>query len=80
MWCIFHTGNNCTFDTGDYCTFDIGDYCTFDIGDYCTISLWNINTCKFKSYDDISIILDRMDKKHYLLTKELIDILKIKNG
>ncbi len=77
--CIFNTDYDCTFTTGWNCTFNTGNGCVFTTGKLCTFSLWDINTCKFKTYDDISIILDRYDKQHYLLTKELINILKIKN-
>ena len=78
--CTFKTGWNCTFKTGDNCTFSTGSGCTFTTGDTCIFLLWDINTCKFKFYDCYSIILDREDNKHYLLTKELIDMLKVKNG
>ncbi len=89
LWsCTFDTGDDCTFDTGKCSTFDTGkcstfktgNNCTFDTGECCTFMLWYINTCKFKSYDSISIILDLGDKKHYVLTKELIKMLKVKNG
>ena len=78
--CTFDTGRDCTFDTGDICTFSTGRDCTFKTGKQCIFSLYNINTCKFKSYDGISIILDRKGNKHYVLSKELIDMLKVKNG
>ena len=79
-YCIFKTSSSCTFNTGNECTFNTSTNCTFDTGELCTFLLWHINTCKFKSHDDISIILDRNDRKHYILTKELIDILKVTNG
>ena len=94
--CTFDTGSNCTFKTGYHCTFTTGcgctfttscdcifstsQDCTFNTGKSCTFLVWYINTCKFKSHDDISIILDRKDHKAYKLTKELIDILRIANG
>ena len=79
--CIFKTGDGCIFRTTyDNCTFLTGNGCTFKTGNYCTFSLWDINTCKFKSYDGYSIILDRLDKKHYLLTKEFLALQKVKNG
>ena len=78
--CTFNTGNECTFNTGNGCTFLTGDYCTFDTDECCTFMLWNINSHKFKSYDGVSIILDRIDNKHYVLTKELIDMIKVING
>ena len=90
--CTFDTGSICTFKTGDYCTFDTGSYCTFNTGyeckfntgSVCTFMLFDINTCKFKKYDGIydgiSIILDIKDNNHYVLTKGLIDMLKVMNG
>ena len=79
--CTFQTFDNCTFKTGVTCTFRTYDNCTFTTGGLCTFSVYNINTCKFKSYDRISsIILDRSVNKHYLLTKEFIDLQKIKNN
>ena len=87
--CKFITGDDCTFDTGFDCNFKAGSSCifkidwscSFDTGDSCTFSLWGINTCKFKYSDDISsTILDREDNKHYLLTKEFVDMLKVING
>lgn len=95
-FCTFKTGNSCTFktfssctfkttaickfDTKDRCTFKTGYGCTFKTGECCTFMLWRINTCKFKTYDDISTILDCTDRKHYILTKELITMLKVTNG
>ncbi len=79
-YCIFMTGSKCTFVTGDYCTFNTFDLCTFKTGKLCTFSLYNINNCKFKSYDGMSTILDREDKQHYILTKALINMLKVING
>ena len=78
--CIFNTGHNCTFNTGRQCTFTTASDCTFNTGKLCTFLIYHINTCKFKSYEDISTILDCIDNKHYLLTKELIKMLKVKNG
>ncbi len=78
--CTFNTGDDCKFKTGSFCTFHTSDRCTFDTGNYCTFMLWDINTCKFKYYDGISTILDLGDNKHYLLTKELVNMLKIANG
>ena len=80
LHCIFNTGINCTFNTGGDCTFKTGRRCTFKTGKLCTFSLYDINSCKFKSYDDISTILDINDNKHYILTKELIRLLKVTNG
>jgi len=79
-WCTFDTGRHCTFTTGAYCTFNTSHYCTFDTGKSCTLALYNINTCKFKKYDGISIILDRKDNKHYLLNEEFIILQKVLNG
>ncbi len=79
-FCIFDTEDNCTFKTEDSCTFHVGLTCTFDTSEWCTFSLCKVDTCKFKSYDDNSIILDRKDKKHYLLTKEFVQLQKVKNG
>ena len=78
--CTFNTGDYCTFTTSWGCTFSTGWNCTFDTDESCTFMLYYINTCKFKSHDDISIILDRNDNKHYILTKDLIDMLKVING
>jgi len=83
--CMFKTYYECTFDTGDFCNFNIAWACTFDVGDVCTLSLYDINSHKFKigeGYEvyEHGIIVDRKDKKHYVLTKELIKMLQIKNG
>ena len=78
--CTFHTGFNCIFKTGTNCTFKTGVLCTFDTLNSCTFLLYDINTCKFKSYDGYSIILDRRDNEHYLLTEEFVQLQKIKNG
>ena len=83
--CMFHTYYQCTFDTGDFCNFNTGWDCKFDVGDVCTFSLYDINSCKFKIGDgyevyEHGIIVDRKDKKHYVLTKELIKMLQVKNG
>lgn len=77
--CTFKTGNSCTFKTFEGCTFKTGTNCTFKTGCSCTFSLYEINTCKFKLYDGNSTILDRADKKHYLLTKEFVQLRKIQN-
>lgn len=77
--CTFNTYHNCTFDTDSNCTFQTSGNCTFKTGNDCTFLLFDINTCKFKSYDGISTILDRRDKKHYLLTKEFVQLQKIKH-
>ena len=78
--CTFKTGSRCTFMTGLNCTFRTSTNCTFKTGECCTFMLWKINTCKFKTYDNMSIILDRTDNQHYILTKELIDMMKVING
>ena len=77
--CTFRTASNCTFRTANYCMFKTGSNCTFKTGAYCTFLLCNINTCKFKKWDDISIILDYKDNNRYILNKELIKILKVSN-
>ena len=80
-WCTFTTHNGCTFDTRYNCTFRVGSHCTFDTGECCMFSLWNINSCTFKSYNGgLSIILDRMDNEAYKLTKEFVQLRKIQNG
>ena len=68
-----------TFKTGGNCTFKTGGNCTFTTGKLCTLLLWDINTCKFKTPSH-SIILDRNNRKHYILTKDLIQLLKVTNG
>lgn len=79
--CTFKTGWNCTFDTVGDCTFRTGGDCTFDTGNSCTFSLYNIDTCKFKRYNNEgSIILDRKGNEAYKLTKEFLALHKIKNG
>ena len=78
--CTFQTRSNCTFKTESDCTFRTDYQCTFTTGRGCTFSLYDINTNKFNSYDGNSIILDREDLKHYLLTEEFIQLRKIKNG
>ena len=79
-YCTFDTGCGCRFKTGNYCTFNVCSGCTFDIGECCTILLWDIASCKFIRYDGSSVILDREDKKRYVLNKSLIDILKVIHG
>ncbi len=78
--CTFYSGNDCTFNTGTGCTFKIDWDCTFTTGESCVFSLNDFHTHNFKSYDEHSIILDRIDKKRYILTKEFIAWQKIKNG
>lgn len=78
--CTFNTGHKCTFNTDYECTFNTGSSCTFKTGNGCTLLLFNVNGCTFQSYDNGCIILDRQNYKHYLLTKGLIDVLKISNG
>lgn len=94
--CVFQTYNNSTFDTGSFCTFDAGDNCkfktanwcmfhvneccTFDTGTTCSFLLRDISTHKFKKHDGVSTILDRKDEKHYLLTKEFVQLQKVKHG
>ena len=87
--CIFKTGDNCIFKTGDYCTFETGVFCTFHTGgrctfttkSNCTFSIWDINTCTFKSYNyGISTILDRRENEVYKLNKEFIQLRKLANG
>ncbi len=78
--CIFYTGHQCTFDTGNRCTFKPGIGCTFDTGGVCIFLLWDINSYKFKSYDDMSTILDRLNKRRYVLNKEYIQFQKVRNG
>ena len=82
--CTFKTGRGCTFTTGSGCTFRTGSNCTFDTRSVsircCVFLVWDINTQHFKYSDGHSIILDHCDNKHYLLTKELIKMLKVANG
>ena len=82
--CTFKAGDCCTFNTGCGCTFRTGNFCTFNTASNCTFSLWDINTCKFKYYGGygggLSIILDRKDSEAYKLTKEFIQLQKVKNG
>ena len=93
--CIFRTGGGCTFTTSGQCTFDTADYCTFDTGYRCTFHtgaactfrtgecccflIENFNSQKFKTYDDISVIVDILDDKRYVLTKDLTTLSKIIN-
>ena len=83
-YCTFRVGHNCIFITGCGCTFRTGSRCTFDTNGNCTFSLWDINTCKFKSYGGygggLSIILDRRYNKAYKLTKEFIQLQKVIDG
>ncbi len=80
--CTFRTGWDCTFDTYGGCTFRTGNNCTFNTGYNCAFSVFHINSCTFM-YNESgknSIILDRTDNKHYLLTKEFVQLRKIRNG
>ncbi len=79
-YCTFNTGAYCTFDTNGNCTFKTGIYCTFNTGECCCFLIHNFNTQKFKTYDDISVIVDMVDDKRYLLTKDLIKLTKIIYG
>ncbi len=78
--CTFNTGSECTFNTGVYCTFKTGAYCTFNTGSECTFLLWEINTCKFLTFDGKSIILDRAGGKRYVLSEDFKKLLKVMNG
>ena len=78
--CTFNTGESCTFKTGSYCTFNTESSCTFDTIGLCTFLICTVDTCTFRKYDGLSIILDRADNTHYLLTKEFVKLQKIKNG
>ncbi len=78
--CNFDTGGGCTFKTGSCCAFRTCSDCTFEIAGACSFLLYDINSCKFKTHDKTSTILDLKGYKHYLLTKELIDMLRLKNG
>jgi len=85
--CTFHTAYACTFNTWDDCTFTTGNGCTFTTGGRCTFNtgkgcvfMCNVNTCKFKSFDGISIILNRYDNKRYVLDKDFIQLQKVLNG
>ncbi len=79
-YCTFDTGANCTFHTGAFCTFNTCSGCTFDVGDCCVILTYDVTSCKFISYDGISVILDRYDKQRYVLDKDLINMLKVIHG
>ena len=78
--CTFNTGDKCNFTTKICCSFKTGRYCTFRTGIRCTFALYVINSCTFKTYDDMSIILDYNDNKAYKLTKDLRDMLKVIHG
>ncbi len=78
--CVFRTSAVCEFKTGDNCTFQTAHDCTFKTGSNCTFNIWDIYSCEFKSYDDNSIILDRKDKKRYIINKEFITLQKVRNG
>ena len=78
--CTFNTGGSCTFNTDWNCTFHTYHTCTFETGGGCSFSLYDIDSCKFKNYDGHSTIFDRIDNKRYVLSAELIKMLKIKNG
>jgi len=79
-YCNFNTGNYCTFNTLDKCTFSTGGECTFTTGSKCIFSLWRINTCKFKKYDGVSIILDRNNDQRYCLNEDFKNMLKVLRG
>ena len=78
--CIFNTHWRCTFKTGHSCTFNTGDKCTFNTCHHCIFSIYDINSCTFKSYDDTCIVLDRGSGKRYVLTKEFMQLQKVTNG
>ncbi len=105
--CTFITGDRCTFNTMGNSKFDVGANCTFNRiksprtkseptipKDNSMFSLWDINTCTFKSYDKgydnvghydggydgHSIIFDRKDSKAYKLTEEFVKLQKVVNG
>ena len=78
--CMFHTRSYCTFNTYSDCTFKTDFHCTFNTGHCCTFSLYDINSHEFKTHDGNSIIIDRTDFKHYLLTEEFVKLQKVKNG
>jgi len=78
--CIFQTRSYCTFNTYSDCTFNTGWSCIFYTGHCCTLSLYDINSHEFKTHDGNSIIIDRKDKKHYVLTEEFVQLQKVKNG
>lgn len=83
--CIFKTRENCTFTTGSGCTFRTGSNCIFNNSRHLNMKgsvflVWDINSQHFRNGDDKSIILDSSDGKHYLLTEELIKMLKVANG
>ena len=78
--CTFDTDWHCTFDTGENCIFHTSNSCTFDTCSSCIFSIDDIESCKFKSYDGVSIVLDRDDNKRYVLTKEFAQLRKIANG
>ena len=74
----FDTLNRCTFKTAGGCTFNSLRDCTFDVyGAGCVFLITYINSCNFKQYDNVSIILDRNDNNKYILNKELIQLIKI---
>jgi len=79
-YCTFKTRHDCTFNTGEWCTFNTLSGCTFATGELCVFSVYAIGSCKFKTYDNNSIILDRVDKQRYVLTKKFMSMLKVKNG
>jgi len=77
--CTFKTCDNCTFNTGGNCTFTVGRDCSFDNNRMCVYLLLDIKTHRFKSADDVSIILDQLDNGHYLLDEELLQFIKVMN-
>ena len=78
--CTFDVQGDCTFSTGHDCIFHVSCNCTFDTARSCIFSILDINTHKFNTWDDISIILDRADDKRYVLNKALIDMMKVIHG
>lgn len=78
--CIFKTSSGCTFNTGYHCTFKTSSDCTFTTKGSCTFSLWDINSCTFKTGDGYSIILDRLNNEAYKLTEEFVKLQKVVNG
>ena len=78
--CTFVTCGHSTFFTGNYCTFATGYNCTFYAGDHCIFSIWGINSCTFKynEFGDLlnnGIILDNVDNKHYVLSREFVSVI-----
>ncbi len=78
--CIFHTVGGCTFTTGKRCVFKTSRNCTFYNGKYCTFLIQDIQSCKFKTYDENSIILDCVDGKRYVLNDDFLKLMKMMKG